>query len=319
MAMNPSPLRLLDRLRRRLPGAASPAPLLSDAELAEIGALASALPPPRLRSERPQRGEQVSPYRGPGLDFEDLRPYLPGDDTRHIDWRVTARLGKPFVRLYGETRQGVTWVVLDRGPSMRFATRARLKAAQAARLAALILSGADQAQDALALTLLDGEAHVGQPPRGGRATLHALLQALRAPCPPLPATTPSQWAGLLAELELTLPRGARLWLVSDLLGLTLQDEALLERLAARAQLALCMIEDASERRLPYLGRVHLLTDAGPVELDLDAAALRQAYAQARARRLARLDALATRLRARRLAVGSEMELAELAVQLAGAA
>ena len=305
---------------RRQPGRASiHAPLLTDEELAEIGALAAGLPEPVRLSERLQRGEQASPFRGPGLDFEDLRPYQPGDDPRRIDWRVTARLRRPFVRVYGETRQAVTWVVVDRGPSMRFGTRARLKAAQAARLAALVLGGAGRAHDALALTLLDGEAHVGQPPRSGRAPLHAALEALRAPCPPAGDTRPSQWTGVLAELELTLPQGARLWLASDFLGLTAQDEALLERLAARAELILCQIEDESERELPPLGRVHLQTGAGTVELDTASNALRTAYADERESRLANLEGLADRLRARWMTVGADEGLPQIATLLAGAA
>lgn len=295
------------------------APLLSDEELAEIGALAAGLPEPVRLSERLQRGEQASPFRGPGLDFEDLRPYQPGDDPRRIDWRVTARLRRPFVRVYGETRQAVTWVIVDRGPSMRFGTRARLKAAQAARLAALVLGGAGRAHDALALTLLDGDAHVGQPPRSGRAPLHAALEALRAPCPPAGDTNPSQWTGVLAELELTLPQGARLWLVSDFLGLTAQDEALLERLAARSELTLCHVEDDSERELPRLGRVHLQTVTGLVELDTTSNALRTAYAEERAARLERLEGLAGRLRARRVSLGADEALPEVATRLAGIA
>jgi len=295
------------------------APLLSDAELAEVSALAAGLPAPARPSRRLQRGEQISPFRGPGLDFEDLRPYLPGDDPRRIDWRVTARLRKPFVRVYGETRQAVTWVAIDRGPSMRFGTRTRLKAAQAARLAALVLGSAYRAHDALALSLLDGEAHIGLPPRSGRAPLQAALEALRAACPPAADTTPSRWTGLLAELELTLPQGARLCLVSDFLDLTAQDEALLERLAARAELTLCLIEDASERELPHLGRVKLHTPAGTVELDTTTSTLRTTYAEARAARLERLDTLARRLRARRLILGTDATLPELATALTEAA
>lgn len=295
------------------------APLLSDAELAEIGALMADLPEPRRASERLQRGEQASPFRGPGLDFEDLRPYMPGDDPRRIDWRVTARLRKPFVRVYGETRQAVAWVVVDRGPSMRFGTRARLKAAQAARLAALVLSGAGRAHDALALTLLDGTAHVGQPPRSGRAHLHAALEALRAPCPPSADTSPSRWVELLAELDLILPQGARLWLISDFLALGGADEVLLERLAARAELTFCHVEDDSERELPRLGRVHLHTAAGTVELDTASNALRALYAEERATRLARLDELAARLSARRVRVGADEALTQIATHLAGAA
>jgi uncharacterized protein (DUF58 family) len=295
------------------------APLLSEATLAEIGALIASLPEPVRLSTRLQRGEQASPYQGPGLDFTDLRPYQPGDDVRRIDWRVSARLQKPFVRVYAEPRQVVTWVVLDRGPSMRFGTRVRLKAAQAARLAALVFGSAGRALDALALTLLDGDTHATQPPRSGRAPLHAALEALRAACPPQKDTAPSRWSALLAELELTLPHGARLWLISDFLGLTREDEALLERLAARAELTLCPIEDASERELPKLGRVHLQTAAGTMELDTASHALRAAYSQARAARREHLDGLAGRLRARLLPVDADEALSVIAPRLTGTA
>lgn len=312
-------LRLERWLTRPKAGGDIHAPLLNDEELAEIGALTASLPEPARLSTRLQRGEQASPYQGPGLDFTDLRPYQPGDDVRRIDWRVSARLQKPFVRVYAEPRQAVTWVVLDRGPSMRFGTRARLKAAQAARLAALVFGGAGRALDALALTLLDGDAHTTQPPRSGRAALHAALQALRTACPPRKDTAPSRWSEALAELELTLPHGARLWLISDFMGLTPPDEALLERLAARAELSLCPIEDASERELPLLGRVHLQTTAGTVELDTSSHALRTAYEKARAARREHLEALASRLRARLLPVGADEALSGIATRLAGAA
>jgi uncharacterized protein (DUF58 family) len=304
---------------RQAAGGGIHAPLLSDATMAEIGALMARLPEPARLSPRLQRGEQVSPYQGPGIDFTNLRPYHPGDDVRRIDWRVSARLQRPFVRVYAEPRQAVTWVVLDRGPSMRLGTRARLKAAQAARLAALVMGSACRAHDALALTLLDGEGHVGQPPRSGRAPLHAALEAMRAPCPPVDNTNPSQWGEVLAELEWLLPQGARLWLVSDFHGLTAQDEALLERLAARAELTLCHVEDASERELPRLGRVHMQTAAGVVELDTTSSALRAAYDEARATLLRRLEALAGRLRARLLPVGADEDLPRIATRLTGGA
>ncbi|MEW6765951.1 MAG: DUF58 domain-containing protein [Pseudomonadota bacterium] len=311
-------MRFIERLRRQPSQSVIHAPLLSDEELAAIGALTAGLPEARRPSERLQRGEQASPFRGPGLDFEDLRPYQPGDDPRRIDWRVTARLRKPFVRVYGETRQAAVWVVADRGPSMRFGTRSRLKAAQAARLAAIILSGAGRAHDALALSLLDGGGFVSLPPRGGRAPLHAALDALRAPCPPTLDTSGSRWSAVLAELEINLPVGARLWLLSDFLGLKETDERLLERLAARAELRLGLIEDPSELSLPALGRVHLLAGETRREVDTGAASVRQAYAGYRTAHLARLDALATRLRGRLLSVGTDEELPRLAALLAGA-
>jgi len=290
------------------------APLLSDHELAEIAALASEAPAGRRMSEHLQRGEQASRFRGAGIDFEDLRPYQPGDDPRRIDWRVTARLRKTFVRIYGETRQAAVWVV-DRGASMRFGTHTRLKAAQAACLAALILNGANRSHDALAITLLDAERHISYPPRAGRASLYSALEALRAPCPPAPDTAPSRWTNLLAELEISLPQGSRLWIFSDFLGLNSADERLLERLATRADVRLGLIEDTAETDLPQLGSIRLMAGGAALTVDTHAAALRNAYADYHAAHHARLQALALRLRGHLLVARSDESLPQLATHL----
>ena len=298
---------------------ATHAPLLSDSELAAIAAWASETPASQRMSEHLQRGEQASRFRGAGLDFEDLRPYQPGDDPRRIDWRVTARLRKTFVRVYGETRQAAVWVVLDRGASMRFGTRTRLKVTQAARLAALVLSGATRAHEAIALSLLDGAQHIHYPPRAGRAPLFSALTALNAPCPPTHDTAPSQWTNLLSELEISLPQGSRVWIFSDFLDLSAADERLLERLAARADLRLGFIADAQEIDLPDLGRIHLMTQSVPIDIDTHAARLRQTYAEHIALHHTRLHALALRLRGQLVCARTDDELQKLASLLTEAA
>ena len=291
------------------------APLLGDHELAEIAAIASEAPAGRRMSEHLQRGEQASRFRGAGIDFEDLRPYQPGDDPRRIDWRVTARLRKTFVRIYGETRQAAVWVIVDRGASMRFGTRTRLKSAQASRLAALILSGANRSHDALAMTLLDGERRISHPPRAGRAPLYSALEALRAPCPPAPDSEPSRWTNLLAELEISLPQGSRLWIFSDFLGLSSSDERLLERLAARADVRLGLIEDTAETDLPKLGSIRLMAGGAALAVDTNAAAVRAAYVDYHAAHQARLQALALRLRGHLLMARTDESLPQLAARL----
>src|SRR3954468_16332928 len=66
------------------------------------------------------QGAYRTVWRGPGIDFTDLRAYGPEDDVRHIDWNVTARLDEPFVRQYAEDRELTAWLVVDRSASMRF-------------------------------------------------------------------------------------------------------------------------------------------------------------------------------------------------------
>ena len=81
-------------------------------------------------------GRHVSRLRGRGLNFEELRDYLPGDDTRNIDWKVTARTGEPHVRVYTEEKDRTVWLLVDQRISMFFGSRSRMKSVVAAEAAA---------------------------------------------------------------------------------------------------------------------------------------------------------------------------------------
>src|SRR5271169_4103366 len=82
-------------------------------------------------------GRRASHVRGRGLDFEELRGYVSGDDVRRIDWRVTARMQKPFVRIYSEERDRPTMLVVDQRINMFFGSRVSMKSVVAAEVAAL--------------------------------------------------------------------------------------------------------------------------------------------------------------------------------------
>ncbi len=91
----------------------------------------------KARSHRQLAGRMQSAMRGRGLVFEELRDYLPGDDIRSIDWRVTARTGKPAVRVYGEEKERPAILVVDQRINMFFGTRRSMKSVTAAEAAAL--------------------------------------------------------------------------------------------------------------------------------------------------------------------------------------
>lgn len=84
------------------------------------------------------QGDHRTAFRGNGVDLADLRPYLPGDDTRHIDWNVTARMSEPYVRRYTEDREVTGWLLLDRTASMAFGPTDRLKSLVLAEVAAVL-------------------------------------------------------------------------------------------------------------------------------------------------------------------------------------
>ena len=92
-------------------------------------------------------GQYHSVFKGRGMSFDEVRPYQPGDEIRHMDWRVTARSGKPHTKLFEEEREQGLLLALDCNPGMRFGTRVRFKSVQAARAGALLAWMASAAGD----------------------------------------------------------------------------------------------------------------------------------------------------------------------------
>lgn len=288
------------------------APLLTPAEIAELAARAAQAPLHLLRREVHDHatGDWPSARLGRGLDFEEARPYAPGDDVRDMDWRSTARLGHPYVKVYREERQPTWQVVLDRSATMRFGTRRRLKVAQAARIALwLAFQGAEQ-QIAVGATLWDCD-DLTLPARHGRAALAALLAWLTAPCPPLAgAATEAERDRLrLLTLAQALPRGSRVWLMSDFDWLQEAHVSALGRLAAQATLCLVRVLDPAERELPTMGRVRVLDIGSGRSAWIDTArrGQREAFAQMQARRRERQDALLARCGLKAVEVASDRD------------
>lgn len=266
------------------------APLISAAEIAELAAQASLLaqlPVPEVHDHH--AGDWASRWLGRGLDFEESRLYSPGDDTRDMDWRTTARTGRPHLRIYREERQPAVHLVIDRGPTMRFGTRKRLKVTQAARVAALLAFAAAAHNGVIGATLWDHEDHT-LPTGHGRLAALGLINTFSAACPPLddprPADALHQF-DRLARFEAELPRGARLVLLSDFAWLTSEHESTLARLAARFDVRAIRIVDAVEQALPNVGlvRLHDMATRQDVWLDTAQASVRRASQQAFARRL----------------------------------
>lgn len=102
-------------------------------------------------------GDHRSVFQGTGIEFESVREYAWGDDVRAIDWNVTARAGRPFVKRFIESRERAVWIAIDRSGSMDFGSEARTKADVAAELAVWIASAAEATNDRVGLLLFTGE------------------------------------------------------------------------------------------------------------------------------------------------------------------
>lgn len=298
------------RSTRRPSGSPVDAPLLTVDDIADLAVQGSRLAraPARREVHDHHAGDWPSTWLGRGLDFEEARPYAPGDDIRDMDWRTTARLGQPFIKTYREERQPVLHVVVDRGPSMRFGTRRHLKVAQAARVAALVAFAASERNVAVGMSLWDGD-DLNLPPRHGRNGILELIQAAAAPCPPLPAEAAEavHEADRLHRLAAELPRGTRLLLISDFAWLTEAHEVPLAYLSARTDALTIRISDPVERELPDVGlaRFQDMTSSDIRWLDTGTAAARAAHAAAFLEQRAKIDSILGRAGVRCLDIGSE--------------
>lgn len=117
---------------------------------------------------------------GIGLTFAELRAYEPGDDVRHLDWNVTARQGRPFVRRFVEERSLTLWLVIDVSASMRFGLEGRTKADRAAQAAALLATAAIHNGDHVGLLMVSDRIEVELAPSGGIRHLSQIVRALVA-------------------------------------------------------------------------------------------------------------------------------------------
>ena len=282
-------------------------------ELLELQAVARTLGlhvkgPSRARLLGAHRGVQ----RGRGLEFEEVRPYVPGDDARSIDWRVSARRGRLHTKLYREERERPVWLLVDLQPGMFFASRTQLKSALAVRAAALLAWIATLGGDRVGAVIANGVETVCLAPRAREAGVLTVINALlhaqpRAPGAPIPKTLPAA----LGEIAPLVHPGSLVLAISDFAGLDDVGETAWAGLAAHAECRLFWISDALERSgLPagkYRGGV-------PGRLwPIDGDSSRAAWLAAWAKRESRLTALAERLRLEitRLDTGGQ-----LAVQLA---
>ena len=245
-------------------------------------------PSPAARSRAPHHGERTSPIRGRGMDFDEVRLYQPGDDVRSIDWRVTARKGKPHTKVFREERERPTLIAVDQSRSMFFGSRERLKSVLAAEIAARIAWGALAAQDRVGgLVLANSGVEVFKPLRRKSAVLRLLagVAAANNTLAQDQGTTGDAWSRLVAPLLRLAHGNHRVVIVSDFLDAPdrdTSDHAGLDALVGMArhnEVELLFVHDPLEGRLPPTQRYRVTDGVRRHTFHTRSAALRHAYAE----------------------------------------
>jgi len=201
-------------------------------------------------------GEYMTPQVGAGTELAGIRPYFPGDDVRHIDWNVTARMREPHVRTHVGERAMTAWLVLDVSPGMRFGTVQRRKADVAEGVALAIGHVATRRGNRLGVVAFgDGEPRVLRP-RQGRAGLLGLLAELRAEPGPDGGGVTSLGGAVGRVAALARAKGLVV-VVSDFRGPRDWEDAL-RTLSARHGVLAVEIRDPRELELPAMGDLWLV-------------------------------------------------------------
>jgi len=255
-----------------------------------------------LDAER-REGPRAPSTRSHGMDYAESRRYSPGDDVRRIDWRVTARTGKPHTKLYQAERGNDLYVIVDQRAPMRFGTRAAFKSVLAAEIAALAGWAAAEAGDRFG-ALVAGAS-------GALVRAGAAEGAAPALCVALAAGGETQDApldALAARAAADAALGTRFLVVSDFADPEGVVEDALKLLRARGDVVLVWVYDPLEVRLPPPARYPLTDGAAALVLDTASAAVRAAHARDVAARRERLARLATRpgMRGHSVATGEDV-------------
>jgi uncharacterized protein (DUF58 family) len=257
-------------------------------------------------------GEYVSVFKGRGIEFDEVRPYVPGDDIRSIDWNVTARTGQPYVKRYIEERQLTLMLMADVSASQDFGSAGRSKREAAAELCALLAFSAIRNQDKVGLTLFHSGIEQYIPPRKGQKHALRVVREVLAHGDEAPEAAPaaprrlSEWLrapwrrprsareatdiGKAMEFLLSVvPRKTICFVVSDFLDEGYQ-HALLTANQKHDVIAV-LVTDPHELELPDVGLVALRdAETGEARLcDTGSRAFRQHLRETAAQRVRALE------------------------------
>jgi uncharacterized protein (DUF58 family) len=252
-------------------------------------------------------GAYLSHFKGRGMDFEELREYMPGDEVRDIDWNVTYRMGRPFVKRYREERELAVVLAVDISASSSFGSLRRSKREFAAEIAGTLAMSASRSSDKVALLLFSDQVELFLPPRKGRRHILRLVREMLQFTPKRRGTNIPAALGFLNHV---LHRRAIVFLLTDFLhsfsptdaaGVRSKGEQLengrrdaLQEIGltnARHDLVCVHLHDPRESVLPAAGLLSLEdAETGEVlEVDSNRSAVRDKFAATNAERLAELD------------------------------
>ena len=221
-------------------------------------------------------GEYHSVFKGQGMEFAEVREYQAGDEVRSIDWNVTARVGRPFIKVFDEERELTVVLVVDASASGAFGSGQRMKGEAGVEISALLAFAAIKNNDRVGLLIFTEDIEVFIPPKKGRKHV---LRVIRELLYFRPSGTGTSIAGALEYLNRLINRRSVFFLISDFLD---RDYARALKLVRRRHDLICVsLVDPRERQLPDIGFVSLQDAESGEQLLVDTGSprIRQQFAE----------------------------------------
>ena len=221
-------------------------------------------------------GQYHSVFKGRGMNFEEVRPYTPGDEIRSIDWNVTARTGEPYIKKFTEEREMTVMILLDVSASGNFGSVEESKREVAAEIAAILAFSAIHNNDKVGLLLFSDRVELFIPPKKGR---HHILRLIREMLYFEPVGYGTDLSGALEYLNKVVTRRSLLFVVSDFLAPDFSRP--LTVTAKRHDTVALRVVDPAEETLPDVGVV-LLEDpetGEQIEVDTSRRSISRSYAR----------------------------------------
>ena len=199
-------------------------------------------------------GEYQSVFKGRGMEFDEVRPYSPGDDVRRIDWNVTARMASPYIRRYHEERELTVMLLVDASGSADFGTIGQFKKELAAELAAVLSFAATANSDRVGLTIFTDKTELLVPPKKGR---RHILRMVRDLLVFEPENTGTDINLALNTASLLLKQRSIIFLISDFIAPSESYRLALAATARRHDLIALDLHDPVEYEIPRVGVISL--------------------------------------------------------------
>lgn len=243
-------------------------------------------------------GEYHSVFKGRGMDFDEVKPYSPGDDVRFLDWNVSARTGEPYIKRFVEERELTVFIAVDASASMRFGSHEKSKADLVAEMAAVLAFSAIRNNDRVGLIIFsDGVQHFIPAKKGRKHVLRIIRDILGRTTADAPEGRQTDIAGALDFISRVSRRKAVVFMLSDFLA---PDYSRALKIAARRHdIVPIMLADPLELELPAIPALIPLRDLEDDRirwLDLSSRRHREAYQRAIQAQIAERDTLFRRLR-----------------------